>query len=173
MITLSTWEVRRVRLVVARLLACALLAPAIGIALIAVFLAAIMPTVLVKGSTAGLDAEWAWTVAGGIGRALVLVSLAAVLGGAIASLGRSSAAALAAVFVYNALAEPIVRAQWPEKSGWLLGENLATWFVGARMEGVPFDRTPAESVAVLTAYALILATGAALAFRRRDLGAAS
>lgn len=171
--TVATWEVRRGRLLAARLLACGVLAPLIGLALLVVFVGATLPTVFAKGTTAGLDGEWALTLAGGVGRALVIVALAAVFGGVLASLGRSTAGALATVFVYNAVVENIVRARWPERGRWLLGENLATWFTGAQPEHVPFERGPLLAIATLVAYVVVLAVAAVLVFRRRDIAGAA
>lgn len=168
-VTLSTWEVRRVRLLGARLLACAVLAPAIALALAVVFVVAITPTIAVKGTTAGVDAAWAVTLAAGVGRALVLVSLTAVLGAAIASISRSATAALGVVFVDNVVVEPVVRAVWPGRAQWLLGENIAAWFSGQPIEGAGFERGTAAAGVLLAVYVAVVAGAALLAFSRRDL----
>jgi hypothetical protein len=167
--TVSTWEVRRARLLGARLLACALLAPAIALCLLALFVLAIVPVVLVKGTAGDIDAEWAVALAGAVGRGVALVSLSAVLGAAIASIGRGTAAALAALFVYNAALEPVMRAVWPERAAWLLGENLTAWFAGRPLEGSGFERSVAAGGVTLALYAGLVAAASLAVFARRDL----
>jgi hypothetical protein len=169
--TLATWEVRRHRLLGGRFLACALVAPAIALALLALFVLATLPTVAAHGSFDGLDGEWFVRVAGVVGRGLVLVALAALFGAAIANFGRSSTPALAVVFVYEAVVEPILRSVWPERSGWLLGENVAIWLSGDTLENVEFVRSPAVAIATLVVYVGLLVWGSLAVFRRRDLAA--
>jgi hypothetical protein len=169
--TLATWEVRRHRLLGARFLACALVAPAIALALLACFVLATLPTVAAHGSFDGLDGEWLAQLSGAVGRSLVMISLAALFGAAIANLGRSSTPALAIIFVYEAVLEPIVRAVWPERGAWLLGENIVIWVSGEGLDNVEFDRSPAVAIATLVLYVGVLVWGSLTVFARRDLAA--
>jgi hypothetical protein len=167
--TLATWEVRRLRLMGARFLACALVAPAIALALLVAFVAATLPTVAAHGNFDGLDGDWLMRVSGAVGRGLVLVAISAIFGAAIANLGRSSTPALAAIFVYEAILEPIARSVWPERAGWLLGENVAIWLSGDTLENVEFERGPTVAIVTLLFYIGVLAWGSLTMFARRDL----
>lgn len=167
--TLLTWEPRRARVIGARLAACGLLAAAIGAVLAVLLVVALLPGVVVKGSTAGVDAAWSVSLLAALARGLLLASLSAVLGAAIAWLGRSATAALVAVIAYLIVVEPAFRAWWPTRAGWLIGENAATFFTGRAMEGVPFVRRPVEAALILAGYVVIAAAAATAAFTRRDV----
>ena len=172
--TVLSWEVRRGRLLAARLLACALLAAAIGAALLALYvLVAALPIAAVHGDMSGLDGEWWWSVAGLVVRALVVVALAAVLGGGIASLGRSSVAAVVVAFVLEAVVEPTVRGLWPARGRWLIGENVAAWIGNEPITGESFAVSPVAGGLTLGAYIVVLSLVAMAVFRRRDLAGVS
>jgi hypothetical protein len=172
-VTLATWEVRRRRLLAARLLACGILAPAIGAALVALFVAGTLPVVLAKGSTDGIDGEWIAGIAGAVGRGLAIVGFAAVVGGAIANVARSATAAFVVLFGLNAVVEPAIRGWFPSLGRWLLGENLTTFVSGRANQGAGLERTPAVAGLVLAAYLAALVIGALAVFHRRDLGSAT
>ena len=169
-VTLATWEPRRLRLLGARLLACGVLAATIGLLLVVLFILATLPVVFAKGSTAGLDVA---ALAGGVARGLSIAAFAAVLGAVVASLGRSSTAAAAGLFAYNAIAEPVMRGVWPERAGWLLGENVATWLSFERLTGVPSPRDPVLAGVTLLLYLGVAAAVALVVFQRRDLAGQS
>ena len=171
-VTVSTWEPRRVRLLGARFLACAVLAAVIGLGLLALFVAATLPVAFAKGSTAGVDGAFVVALAGGVARGLSIVALAAVVGAAVANLGRTSTAAIVGLFGYNAIVEPVLRGVWPRKAGWLFGENMATWLSYERLDG-PLARSPVLAGATLLVYATALAAVVLVVFRRRDLAGAS
>lgn len=172
-VTVATWEVRRRRLLGARLLACGVLAPAIAIGLLVLFVAGTLPVVLTKGSTAGIDGAWVAGVAGTVGRGLAMVTIAAVLGGAIASIARGATAAFVVLFALNAVVEPAIRGWFPSAGGWLLGENVATLVGGEVLDGDGFRRAPGLAGVLLVAYAGAVAAAAVAIFHRRDLGSAA
>jgi hypothetical protein len=172
-VTLATWEVRRRRLLAARLLACGILAPAIGAGLLALFVLGTLPVVLAKGSTDGIDGEWIAGIAGAVGRGLGMVSFAALVGGAIANVARSATAAFVVLFALNAVVEPTIRSWFPSMGQWLLGENLTALVGGQGTQGEGFERTPAVAGLVLGIYLAALVFGAMALFRRRDLGSAT
>jgi hypothetical protein len=172
--TLLTWEVRRGRLLLARLLACAFLAAAIAAALLALYvLVAALPVAVVHGDVSGLDAAWWWSLAGLVVRSLVMIALAALLGAGIASIGRSSVAALAAAFVLEAIVQPAVRGLWPARARWLLGENVVAFVGGEPMVGESFSISPLAGGLTLVLYLVALSAGAVWLFQRRDLAGAS
>jgi hypothetical protein len=173
MTTLCTWEPRRARLLVARLVAAASCAALIALALQAVFVAALLPTILAHGTTKGATWSWAADVASGLARSSLLIGLAAALGTAIATIGRNTTAALGAAFAYLAVVEGIVRGNWPMRARWLIGENATIFFSGNQLDTAPFRRSPLLAGITLTAYAVVIAVVAVEVFRRRDIGAAT
>ena len=114
-VTISTWEVRRVRLLSARILSAMALATLIGMALLVLFCLSLVPTYLLRGTTDGADAEFWRELAFAIGRLAALTGLAAGLGAAVASIGRRTTVAIGASFAYLAVVETAVRAKWPER----------------------------------------------------------
>ena len=167
--TLLTWEPRRVRVAVTKLAAAGLLAVVVAVALQLVLAGALMPTILLRGTTEGADGEWLRTAAGGLARSGLLAGLAAVVGGAVAMIGRSTSAALGAAFAYLAIVEAILRAWRPLQARWLLGENATIFLTGRRLDGVPFDRPVELAWATLLGYAVALVVLAAVTFRNRDV----
>ncbi len=171
--TVLTWEPRRGRAIAARFMACGVLATTIGAALAALLVVVLLPGILVKGTTEGADLAWTLATLGAVGRGVLLTGLSAVLGAAIASLGRSSTAALVAVLAYLLFIEPTMRAWWPGRAGWLVGENAAASSTGRTLEGVSFSRAPVEAGVVLVVDALVVAGAATAAFSRRDVAGGS
>lgn len=170
--TLLTWEVRRARLLAARLLACALLAAAIGVVLLALYvLAAVLPAAAMHGDTS-LDGDQLASILGLVARGLVVTSLAATFGAGLASVGRSTTAALVTAFVLEAVIQPSVRGWRPGWSRWLVGENLGAWVSGETLTGDLYTRAPVIAGATLVAYVLGVAAVAAVTFQRRDLAGA-
>ena len=167
--TLLTWEPRRVRVVVAKLSAVALLAAAATVVLQLALAGALSPTMALKGTTSGADGEWLGAAAGGLARSAALTALAAVIGGGVAMIGRNTAAAMGAAFAYLAVGESILRAWKPQQSRWLLGENATIFLTGRRLDGAPFERPVALATVTLVAYTLAIATAAALSLRSRDV----
>jgi hypothetical protein len=168
--TVLTWESRRTRLFAARLAACACLAMVIAFALLVVFVVVgVVPPVLVHGEFGDLDGDWLAALAAAIGRNLALVAVAAALGGAIAGIGRSATGAIVAVFAYEAVVEPIARAVWPERGGWLLFENAAAWATGQTLEGEAYQRGAIAGGATLLVYVAAIIAVAVVSFERRDV----
>jgi hypothetical protein len=171
--TVLTWEPRRLRLLAARLAACGALAMLIALALLVVFvLVGVLPGFLAHGEVGDIDAGWWVSLAGGVGRSLFLIGLAALLGGAIANIGRSTTAALVVVFAYEAVLEQILRGVWPSRAGWLLSENAAAWITGERLVGEEFERSVAAGGATLGLYVAMAVGLALVVFERRDVAAA-
>lgn len=169
--TLLTWEPRRVRVGVAKLVTAGVLAVVVSLVLQLVFIAALLPTVSLRGTTAGADTEWFTALAGAMGRGAILAGLGAVVGGAVAMIGRSTAAALGVAFAYLAVFEAVVRAWKPMMARWLVGENAAIFLTGRRLESVPFDRPVALAAMTLLGIAGGLVVLAAATLRARDVAA--
>jgi ABC-type transport system involved in multi-copper enzyme maturation permease subunit len=167
--TLVTWEPRRGRVAVAKIATAALAAAAIGLILQVVFVLALLPALLVHGSTAGADAEWFWGMAGGIARSAVLTGLAAAVGASLAMVGRNTAVAFGAAFVYLNVVEGALRAWKPWAGRWLISENVAVFLLGGRVEDMPFTRAPLTATMTIAVYVAVVAAVATTSFRRRDI----
>jgi hypothetical protein len=171
--TVLTWEPRRVQLNLTRTAACAVCAFVIAVLLEVVFLASFLPAVLVNGSTAGADGDW-WAALGlAIVRTGVLTAVAAVVGVALATIGRNTAFALGVVFVWIVVLEGVVRGLRPGWAQFLLGENFATVMPWMQMRDVEFSRGPLLALVSLFAYTAVLVLIATALFHRRDVAGAS
>jgi ABC-type transport system involved in multi-copper enzyme maturation permease subunit len=169
MTTLLTWEPRRVRLLVAKLAACAALAFVIGVLLQALLLAALVPTYVVHGTTAGADASWWAGYAGAVARMAVLAACGAAVGGALAALARNTVATLIAAFVYLNILENVARAWKPWLGRYLIGDNAAAFLLGRVVRGDEYTREPIAGLVILLVYLAILSTAAIALFARRDV----
>jgi hypothetical protein len=167
--TVLTWEPRRARLNLTRTAACGILAFVIGTALQVVFLVSFLPAVFAHGTTTGADAAWWTSLVLAIARASLLTSIAAVLAVALATLGRNTAFALAAVFAWMAVIEGAIRGLRPGWAQYLWGENLATTLSWAQMKNVDFSRGPLLALLTISLYTVVLVASATVMFQRRDI----
>ncbi|MDP9332055.1 MAG: hypothetical protein M3Q30_01900 [Actinomycetota bacterium] len=171
--TVLTWEPRRARVHLSRTAACAILAALISFALQAVFLASLLPAVLANGSSAGTDAGWWISLIVAMLRASLLTAIAAMLGVALATLGRNTSFALVVIFMWLAVVEGLVRGLKPGLAQYLWGENVATVVPWAQLPNASFQRGPLLALLTVTFYVLVITTVATLAFRRRDIASTS
>jgi ABC-type transport system involved in multi-copper enzyme maturation permease subunit len=167
--TALTWEPRRVRLLAMKFATVAL----VGVSFIVVmhlFLAAIMGVVAVlAGETAGVNAAWARETAGVAVRVAAVGGLTAIVGCAIATVGRNTTAALGVAFVYFAVLEGLIRGFRPKWQPWLLGDNAAQFISGEAVGEAMADKTSLEVTLTLLLYAAVLVAVATVFFRRRDV----
>jgi hypothetical protein len=171
--TMLTWEPRRIRLNLARTAACGIAAFVIAFALQAIFLAAFLPAVLANGTTGGAGVQWWSSLALVLARTALLTSLAAMLGVALATLGRNTAFAFAALFGWIAVVEGLVRSLRPGWTQYLFGENVGTVMPWKQLGNVSFTRGPVLALCTLVAYTLVIVAGATIAFERRDIAGTS
>ena len=87
------------------------------------FLASFLPAVLANGTTAGADADWWLELFVAMTRVSLLTAVAAVLGVALATLGRNTAFALITVFAWVAVVEGVVRGLAPSLKASALGRE--------------------------------------------------
>jgi hypothetical protein len=167
-----TWEPRRVRLHVARTFAAFVLATVIAFVLLALFLAAKVPVVVAHGTVEGVDGAWWWGLVGAMGRIALLAGLAAVLGVALATLGRNTVFALGAAFGWMAVGEALVRLLRPSVQHHLVAENVAGFLAWAPLPAVDAAHPAGGAAALLGAYVTVLVVIGAVAFARRDIAAA-
>ena len=165
--TTLTWEPRRVRVILAKLLALGVCVAVWILVLEAIFAASLYPAAAVHGITDSVDAAF-WKEAGAVAlRVDALAVLAALLGFSLATIGRNTAAALGVGFAYLTVVEGLIRGFKPEWSEWLLGDNIALFLVGAQSSPLGHDQTTAAWL--LLAYCAALIALATAFFRRREM----
>jgi ABC-2 type transport system permease protein len=124
--TIFTWEPRRMRWFAARLLVSGSGIFAITVFIIAFLSAALAIAAALRGSTILTDGWWTDVLTTGL-RVAIAAGIAALIGAAVAAVGRHTAAALGVVFVWTAVIEGLIRAFRPLWSPWLLGDNLVSF----------------------------------------------
>ncbi len=166
--SLLTWEPRRVRALVAKMVVAAAVVW-VWVALLQVaFLLAMYPAAGVRGSVEGVDASWWAEVAGLLARTGLLGAFAAVLGLSIATVGRNTAAALGVGFVYLAVVENLIRAFKPQWADWLIGDNVGLFILGAE-EVSELGHSWIGAGLLLLAYGAALFCGALVWFKRSEV----
>lgn len=170
MTTLLTWEPRRIRVGLAKAASCAALCflAVLGLEiLLAGLLAGVAAT---RGSTVGADGTWLADTLGIAVRAAAIASAMSLVGYALASIGRNTAAALGAGFVYFAVVEGLIRGLRPQWQPWLLGENSALFIEGGGST-LAFDlgHSSIAAGALIGVYALAALLIGVVALRGRDI----
>jgi hypothetical protein len=94
--------------------------------------------------------------------------VASVIGFAVASIGRNTAAALGAGFAYLAVIENLVRGLRPGWQRWLFTDNAAVFITGGDVS-FTFERTMLQALVLLAAYAAALFAVGVVMFRARDV----
>jgi ABC-type transport system involved in multi-copper enzyme maturation permease subunit len=169
MTTLLTWEPRRTRVFLAKLIACVVLIYVGAVALEVLLGAALLPAALVRGTTAGADAEWLRESLGVLGRVGLACSVGGALGFGLAMVGRNTAASIGVGFGYLIVVENLVRGLRPQWAPWLLGDNTAAFVGGPGEQVFTYGRTTLESGLTIGAYAAVALLAGWIFFRRRDV----
>ena len=162
--TIFTWEPRRFRWFAARTMVLAGGVFVITVLIVSFLSAGLALAAMLRGSTVGVDGAWWTDMLTTSLRVSVAAALSAVIGGAVAAIGRHTAAALGVVFVWTAVLEGLVRGFRPLWTPWLLGDNLVTFLSWRTSEhGFPegsFVLSPDRAVFVILGYvAVVLAFG--------------
>jgi ABC-type transport system involved in multi-copper enzyme maturation permease subunit len=175
MTTLLTWEPRRIRVYVAKLIAAAIFTFVSAVFLQIVLGLTLLPSAVLNGSTAGADAGWLVSTAGSLGRGALIAALGAGIGLAIGSLARNTTAAVLIAFFYIFVLENVVRGLKPGWIRWMVGENAGVFILGHRLissaaDGEPLiSHTPLQGLLVVCGYVGILSAAAIALFLRRDV----
>jgi ABC-2 type transport system permease protein len=174
MTTLLTWEPRRSRVYVAKLIAAAIFTFLSAILLQILLGLALVPSALAHGSTAGADTHWFWTAAGTVTRGAIIATLGAAVGMAIGSLARNTTAAVLGTFFYLFVIENLVDGFKPQWRGWLFGDNAGIFIVGPKplsesSNVVIVGHSSIEALLAVCAYAAILSAVGIALFLRRDV----
>ncbi len=154
--TIFTWEPRRLRWFASRIV---VLTAGVFVmtALIVAFLSAgLALAAMVRGSTIGVDGAWWTDLLTTALRVSLAAAISAVIGGAVAAIGRHTAAALGVVFVWTAVIEGLIRGFRPLWSPWLLGDNLVS-FLG--WQTTDFQVSTFESYTITPGRALFVILG--------------
>lgn len=169
MATLLTWEPRRLRVLLAKLMAAGALAFTVTVVLQLLLGAALLPAGLLRGTTEGIDADWLRSLSG-VGLRVAAVSvLGAMMGLSLATIGRNTAAALGIAFGYFAIVENAIRGLRPHWIPWLLGDTIVVVITNQPQNFPLVDRSTVAAATLLACYTLALVAVAVVTFRRRDI----
>ena len=170
--TILTWEPRRLRWFAARMLVVGFGVFAITMVIVAFLSSALAIAAALRGSTLLTEGWWADAVATSL-RVAVIAGIAALIGGAVAAVGRHTAAALGVVFVYAAVLEGLLRAFRPLWSPWLLGDNIVSFVAWQTTElGVvsgSYVLSPGRAAFVIVGYTVLALALACTSVRIRDV----
>ncbi len=167
--TILTWEPRRGRVIVAKIVASLASVFVLSLAIQAVLGIALGVDAAARGSTAGADAAWLAESAGVALRVAVLSTIFAGFGFGLASAGRNTALALGVGFGYLVIVENLVRGLRPQWTPWLLTDNSAMFIIGRPLDFPSLGRSTIEAGLYLVSVGAVLLLAAAGLFRFRDV----
>ena len=167
--TLLTWEPRRIRVLLAKVLAAVVVSAGFALLAQALLAGALAPSAALHGTTGGTGGTWLRTLFGVLGRGTALVAVAAAIGFSVASIGRNTAAALGIGFAYFVVLENAVGGFLADFRRWLLLGNAIVWVSGENGGGDVGGRSVVAAGIFLGTVALGLVVVATAFFRRRDV----
>ncbi len=171
--TLLTWEPRRVRVIVAKVVGLGLFLVMVGV-LLQLALAGVCAVATSRGGTFdGIDGDFWGRLLRADARALSLGVLIGWLSFGIASLTRNTGAALGVGFVYLAILENVLRVFAPWSNRFLIGNAIAVWIGGPQqVEDAgkwSFFYTRDLALTVLVGYVVLVVGVMTGMFARRDV----
>jgi ABC-2 type transport system permease protein len=170
MSTLLTWEPRRVRVLLARVLVVLIVVFALTVALQALLSLAVAGGAALRGSTVATGGTWLREVSGVILRIGGASALGAVFGLTLATIGRNTSAALGASFAYLAIVESLLRALIPKIGPAMLSSNVVVFVDGrAASPGGGQLITIVHATVTMAIYGVVLLAVALALFRARDV----
>jgi ABC-2 type transport system permease protein len=158
--TILTWEPRRLRWFAARVLVIAAGVFVMTLAIVAFLSVGLGLAAWARGSIIGTDGAWWSDVLTTSLRVAVAATIGAIIGGAVAAVGRHTSAALGVVFVWTAVIEGLIRGLRPRWTPWLLGDNMVSFLSWQRTE-VQFSSfesytiSPGRALFVISAYTIL------------------
>jgi ABC-type transport system involved in multi-copper enzyme maturation permease subunit len=167
--TILTWEPRRVRVLLAKVVSCIVVATVFAVVAQALLAGALLPSAYLHGTTAGTGGTWLRSVFGVLGRGTLLVAIATAVGFSVASIGRNTAAALGIGFAYFLVVENVVGNFLEDFRRWLVLGNAIVLVSGENSGGEVSGRSVVAAGVYLTAVGLVLLAVATTVFRRRDV----
>ncbi|MBK8468867.1 MAG: hypothetical protein IPL45_03445 [Actinomycetales bacterium] len=174
---LLTWEPRRLRFVVAKMLAIAALAVALAVVLHGIVLGLSWVGGAWRGTLEGLTTSWWVDAVQTAARGTLIAALASAAGFHLSLLTRSTGFAVGVGFLYPAVVESVLQGLRPEAEQWTIRGTAGAFLDGGTALLIPQMDQPllvvtiAALPALLTvlAYAVPLAMVSALVFTRRDI----
>jgi hypothetical protein len=171
--TIFTWEPRRLRWFAARIMVVAAGVLMMTALIVSFMSAGLAFAAILRGSTAGVGGAWWTDVVTTSLRLSVAAAVAAVIGGAVAAVGRHTASALGAVFIYTAVLEGLVRGFRPQWTPWLLGDNIVAFIswqaTNFQLASGSFVLSPGRAVFVILGYVAVLLALGFIFVRIRDV----
>ncbi|MGA9161154.1 MAG: hypothetical protein WB297_09880 [Actinomycetota bacterium] len=167
--TILTWEPRRGRVIVAKIVASLASVFVLSLAIQAVLGVVLAIDAAARGSTAGADTAWLAESAGVALRVAVLSTIFAGFGFGLASAGRNTAVALGVGFGYLVIVENLVRGLRPQWTPWLLTDNSAMFIIGRPLDFPLLGRSTVGAGLYLVSVGAVLLLAAAGLFRFRDV----
>ena len=178
MATLLTWEPRRIRVLLVRALVVALVIVAATFFLQTVLLAGFRLTVALRGTSAGAPSSWLGDAFQAILRVSVVASGIGLIAFAVAMVGRSTVAAVGALFGYLILFEGVIAGFRPSiqdrlvvrAAGVIVGQQpIYDQNAFAPGQSLPVLLGLTEATVVLIVYVVVLLLVALFVFRARDV----
>jgi ABC-2 type transport system permease protein len=169
MTTLLTWETRRGRVFLAKIVAVTAAISLLALVVLTLVALAMWPALAFHGAPLRPNDPTLASLAGTVARGVALTTLASGIGFAIATIGRNTAAALGAGFAYIIVLENILGSSIERWRRWLLLGNVIVFVSGNDNGGDVPGRSVAAAGLFLTAVAVTALAAAAGTFRTRDL----
>ncbi len=167
--TILTWEPRRVRLLVARLVGAAIVAMAFFLIIHVVFVVLWAIGVQLNGRSGATGSSFWGDLVVLLARATVIAGALAIISGAIATLGKNTAAAMGVWFGYLIAIEAILRSQADAFVPWFLTPNAASAYGWESVTQNGHTVGPGAGTLRLALYVVLIGGGALAAFHRRDV----
>ncbi len=167
--TQLTWEPRRARLLVAKVVVAGAFAFVAFFAAEALLFGVLAPAALFRGTTAGVDARWFEGTAVILLRAGAVAAMGAAIGHAVAWLARNTAVAVGAALGYAAVLEPLLRAARPKWEPWFLVSNAVRFITAHPLDFTNRVRSTTGAGVLLAAYTVGAVIVSLAVYRRRDV----
>ena len=167
--TILTWEPRRVRLLVTRLLAAAIIGMVFFLIVQVVFVGAWVIGVELNGRSSGAGSSFWSDLVLLLGRATLIGGALAIMSGAIATLGKNTAAAMGVWFGYLIAVEAILRSQIDAFVPWFLTAVIASAYGWETVAQNGHTVSPGTGALKLLVYVVLVGGVAVVVFRRRDV----
>ncbi|MCU1378372.1 MAG: conserved rane protein of unknown function [Acidimicrobiales bacterium] len=169
MTTSLTWETRRGRVLGTKALVAVASVAVLALATLLGLVAVMLPALAAHGGPIGPGDPTVANLAGLVLRGTALAALAAGMGFAIATVGRSTSAALGVGFAYIVVLENILGNSLAGWRRWLLLGNVIVFVTGENSGGDVPGRSVIGAGIFLVAVTITLLVAAAGAFRTRDV----
>lgn len=168
--TLLTYEPRRMRLMLAKVVVTILAVFLLAVITMALLLGALLPAVLAHGAVGEhMTGGWWSAQVQAMLRGGALAVVAACVAFALASIGRGTAVALGIGFAYVVIAENVIAAALPGWRPWLVLANAIVFASGHSNAGQIGHRTFLAAALFLTVIALALVAAAFAWFRQQEV----